>query len=45
MMGIAAFVQLRVLLKRETEAIQLCKPGDAIEIVGLGTATFDPALR
>jgi len=44
-LGIAAFVQLRVLLGRETEAIRLCKPGDTIEIVGLGAATFDPALR
>ena len=26
-LGIAAFVQLRLLLKRETEAIKLCKPG------------------
>ena len=40
-LGIAAFVQLRVLLKRETEAIKLCKPGDTIEIVGLGSATVD----
>jgi uncharacterized membrane protein YbhN (UPF0104 family) len=44
-LGIGAFVQLRLLLKRETEAIRLCKPGDSIEIVGLGTATFNPALR
>jgi uncharacterized protein (TIRG00374 family) len=44
-LGIAAFVQLRLLLKRETEAIKLCKPGDTVEIVGLGTATFEPALR
>jgi hypothetical protein len=40
-LGIAAFVQLRLLLKRETEAINLCKPGDTIEIVGLGPATVD----
>jgi uncharacterized protein (TIRG00374 family) len=40
-MGIAAFVQLRLLLGRETEALQLCKPGDTIEIVGLGPTTFD----
>jgi uncharacterized protein (TIRG00374 family) len=40
-LGIAAFVQLRLLLKRETEAIKLCKPGDTIEIVGLGPATID----
>ena len=40
-LGIAAFVQLRLLLRRETEAIKLCKPGDTIEIVGLGRATVD----
>jgi uncharacterized protein (TIRG00374 family) len=38
-MGIAAFVQLRLLLRRETEAIKLCKPGDTVEIIGLGPAT------
>ena len=42
-MGIAAFVQLRLLLRRETEAIQLCNPGDTIEIVGLGVATVKRA--
>jgi uncharacterized protein (TIRG00374 family) len=40
-LGISAFVQLRLLLRRETEAIRLCKPGDTIEIVGLGPATID----
>ncbi len=42
-LGIAAFVQLRLLLRRETEAIKLCEPGDIIEIVGLGSATIDPS--
>jgi uncharacterized protein (TIRG00374 family) len=41
--GIAAFVQLRRLLGRETEAINLCQPGDTIEIVGLGPATVERA--
>jgi uncharacterized protein (TIRG00374 family) len=40
-LGISAFVQLRRLLRRETEALALCKPGDTIEIVGLGPATVD----
>jgi uncharacterized protein (TIRG00374 family) len=40
-LGIAAFVQLRLLLRQETEAIKLCKPGDTVEIVGLGPATVD----
>jgi uncharacterized protein (TIRG00374 family) len=35
-LGISAFVQLRLLLRRETEAIKLCQPGDTVEIVGLG---------
>ena len=39
--GIAAFAQLRRLLKRESDAIQMCQPGDTIEIVGIGTATID----
>ena len=39
-LGIAAFVQLRLVLRRETEAINLCQPGDAIEIVGLGPTTI-----
>jgi hypothetical protein len=40
-LGIAAFVQLRLLLRQETEAIKLCKPGDTVEIIGLGPATID----
>jgi uncharacterized protein (TIRG00374 family) len=40
-LGIAAFVQLRLLLRRESEAINLCKPGDTVEIVGLGLATVE----
>ncbi len=40
-LGLAAFVQLRLLLRRETDAIKLCKPGDTVEIVGLGPATVD----
>jgi hypothetical protein len=40
-LGVAAFVQLRLLLRRETEAIKLCNPGDTMEIIGLGPATID----
>jgi uncharacterized membrane protein YbhN (UPF0104 family) len=40
-LGIAAFLQLRLLLRRETEAINLCQPGDTVEIVGLGPVTID----
>jgi nicotinamidase-related amidase len=34
-------VHSTVNVRRETEAIKLCKPGDTIEIVGLGPATVD----
>ena len=40
-LGIAAFAQLRRLLKRETEAINICQPGEMVDIVGLGPATID----
>jgi hypothetical protein len=39
-LGIAAFLQLRRLLRRESDAIKLCTPGDTVEIVGLGPATI-----
>jgi hypothetical protein len=39
----AAFVQLRLLLRRETEAVKLCTPGETIEIVGLGPVTVNRA--
>src|ERR1700722_18732916 len=42
--GIPPFAQLRRLLKRETEAINICQPGDVVEIVGLGPATVDPGV-
>jgi uncharacterized protein (TIRG00374 family) len=35
-LGTIAFVQLRALLRRESEAIDLCQPGEAVEIVGVG---------
>jgi uncharacterized membrane protein YbhN (UPF0104 family) len=35
-LGIVAFVQLRRLLRREAESIELCQPGDAVEIIGRG---------
>jgi uncharacterized protein (TIRG00374 family) len=35
-LGTIAFVQLRALLRRESEAIDLCQPGKAVEIVGVG---------
>jgi uncharacterized protein (TIRG00374 family) len=35
-LGIAAFIQLRALLRRETDSISMCQPGDAAEIIGVG---------
>jgi len=43
LLGLAAFVQLRRLLGRETEAIKLCEPDDRIEIVNLGPRIIEPA--
>jgi uncharacterized membrane protein YbhN (UPF0104 family) len=40
-LGISAFVQLRLLLRREAEAITFCKPGDTVQIVGLGPVTIE----
>jgi uncharacterized protein (TIRG00374 family) len=43
LLGLAAFMQLRVLLQQEKEAINLCEPGDTIEIVGLGPTVIEQA--
>ena len=40
-LGIVAFVQLRTLLRREADAIDLCQPGETIEIIGLGPVIAD----
>jgi uncharacterized membrane protein YbhN (UPF0104 family) len=40
-LGAGAFVQLRLLLRQEAQAIQICEPGDTVEIIGLGRATID----
>jgi uncharacterized protein (TIRG00374 family) len=42
-LGIAAFIQLRLLLRQETEKIRLCEPGDTIETIGLGAVTINPS--
>ena len=39
LLGMVAFFQLRKLLRREAEKIDLCQPGDTIEIIGLGPVT------
>jgi uncharacterized membrane protein YbhN (UPF0104 family) len=39
-LGITAFAQLRLLLRKETEAINLCSPGDTVDIVGVGPTTM-----
>jgi uncharacterized protein (TIRG00374 family) len=35
-LGAIAFVQLRALLRRESAAIDVCQPGEVVEIVGVG---------
>jgi uncharacterized protein (TIRG00374 family) len=34
--GLVAFAQLRAMLRREADAIDLCQPGEFVEIIGLG---------
>lgn len=41
--GAIAFVQVRRLLRREAESIELCKPGEAVEIIGRGPVITRPA--
>ncbi len=41
-LGTAAFVQLRALLRKEADSIDLCQPGDVVEIIGLGPVTPKP---
>jgi uncharacterized protein (TIRG00374 family) len=42
-LGLVAFVQLRRLLAREAESIDLCQPGEAVEIIGRGPVVAKPA--
>jgi uncharacterized protein (TIRG00374 family) len=42
-MGGVAFVELRKLLSRETESIELCQPGDVVEVIGAGPVVPKPA--
>jgi uncharacterized protein (TIRG00374 family) len=41
-LGAVAFVQLRRLLRREAESIDLCQPGEVVEIVGRGPVVAKP---
>jgi uncharacterized membrane protein YbhN (UPF0104 family) len=42
-LGGVAFVQLRMLLRHEAESIELCKPGEVVEIIGTGPVVPKPA--
>jgi hypothetical protein len=42
-LGLAAFVQLRILFRRESDAIDLCQPGEAVEIIAVGSVIAKPA--
>jgi uncharacterized protein (TIRG00374 family) len=35
--GLVAFVQLRGLLRRETDALRVCQPGDLVDVIGMGS--------
>jgi uncharacterized protein (TIRG00374 family) len=35
-LGLPAFIQLRTLLRREADAIELCRPGEVVQIIGRG---------
>ncbi|HWE33680.1 MAG TPA: lysylphosphatidylglycerol synthase transmembrane domain-containing protein [Solirubrobacteraceae bacterium] len=41
--GGIAFVQLRRLLRHEAASIELCQPGDEVEILGAGAVVLKPA--
>ena len=44
-LGAVAFVQLRRLLRREAESIDLCQPGEIVEIVGRGPVVANPPVE
>jgi len=35
-LGLPAFIRLRTLLRREADAIELCQPGEVVQIIGRG---------
>jgi uncharacterized protein (TIRG00374 family) len=39
LLGLAAFVQLRAMLRREADAIDMCQPGEVVEVIGVGPVT------
>ena len=41
-LGLVAFVQLRRLLRREADAIELCQPGQVVEVIGKGPVVAKP---
>jgi uncharacterized protein (TIRG00374 family) len=41
--GLIAFVQLRALLRREPDPIDLCEPGEVVEIAAQGPEIAEPA--
>lgn len=43
--GLVAFIQLRILLRREAEAIDLCQPDERVEIVRVAPATIAPTTK
>lgn len=41
-LGLVAFVQLQRLLRREADKIDLCQPGEIVEIIGQGSVIAKP---
>ena len=41
-LGTVAYLQLRALLRRESDAIEICQPGEVIEIIGQGEVIAKP---
>ena len=42
LVGGIAFVQLRALLRREAEQIEICQPGQVVEVIGRGAVVAKP---
>ena len=40
-LGLPAFIQLRTLLRREADAIELCRPGEVVQIIGRGAVVAE----
>ena len=44
LLGTVAFVELRALLRREADAIEICRPGQIVEVIGQGPVVAKPVV-